>query len=83
MYFSAEQVKDGETVLKAKPPIRDQREKELILKIFRKKYYNVLSSNHFPVLPKYKFEVKGNFFKALSGISSIGMTLPVMWTVFN
>jgi len=43
----------------------------------------VISSNHFPVLPKYKFSVGDNFFKALSGISSIGMTLPAVWTSFN
>jgi allantoinase len=83
MYFAAEQIKDGETTLKSIPPIRDLREKELILKIFRKKYYSVLSSNHFPVHPKYKNNVNENFFKALSGISSIGMTLSVVWTVFN
>ena len=57
MYFAAEQIKDGETTLKSIPPIRDLREKELILKIFRKKYYSVLSSNHFPVYPKYKNNV--------------------------
>lgn len=83
MYFNADQIRDGDTCLKAIPPIRDQRERELILKIFRKKYYSVISSNHFPVLPKYKHNVADNFFKAMSGISGIGMTLPVVWTVFN
>jgi allantoinase len=83
MYFTAESIADKDTILKAIPPIRDTRERELTLKMFNKQYFDVISSNHFPVLPKYKLGVKGNFFKAISGLSCIGFTLPLIWTVFN
>jgi dihydroorotase-like cyclic amidohydrolase len=61
--------------MKCYPPIRDGREKNLLLLSLKKRYFNAISSNHFPVDPLYKFSVGGNFFKALNGIGTLGFSL--------
>jgi len=35
------------------------------------------------VHPKYKDGVDGNFFKAMNGVTSMGFTLQVMWTMYQ
>jgi len=51
--------------------------------MFNRAYFDIISSNHFPVHPMYKNNVDDNFFKAMPGILSLGLTLPILWTVFK
>ena len=71
------------TKWKALPPIKKDEERSVLILSMKKKYFDIVSSNHFPVGPKYKENVNGNFFKAFNGISSISFTLPIMWSLFN
>lgn len=51
--------------------------------MFNRAYFDIISSNHFPVHPMYKNNVDENFFKAMPGIVSLGLTLPILWTVYK
>lgn len=61
--------------MKCSPPIRDAREQNLLIVSFKKKYFDVISSAHFPVDPIYKTAGNGNFFKAFNGVSTLGFSL--------
>lgn len=61
--------------MKCCPPIRDQREQNILLLSLKKKYFDNISSGHFPVDPLFKFAGSGNFFKAFNGVSTLGFTL--------
>ena len=68
--------------MKCCPPIRDSREQTLLQVSLKKKYFDVISSGHFPVDPIYKKAGEGNFFKAFNGVSTLGFTLQALWTLF-
>jgi dihydroorotase-like cyclic amidohydrolase len=61
--------------MKCNPPIRDVREQSLLLIGLKKKYFDTISSGHFPVDPMYKKAGGGNFFKAFNGVSTLGFSL--------
>lgn len=83
MFTNAEQIADGNTLFKSIPPIRDQKEQNLVLKLFKRGYFDIVSSNHFPVKPSLKLNVENNFFKAMPGVTVLGLTLPLLWTIFK
>ena len=47
----------------------------------RRRYFDCVTSNHFPVDPIYKNRGEGNFLKAFNGMSTLGFTLQVMNTL--
>ena len=73
--FTSADISDKETIMKCNPPIRDAREKDLLLIGLKKHYYNLITSSHFPVDPIYKKAGGGNFFKAFNGVSTLGFSL--------
>lgn len=83
LIFSAQDIADKETNMKCNPPIRDTREQSLLLIQYKKGYFDAVSSAHFPVDPIYKKAGGGNFFKAFNGVSTLGFTLQVLWTLFH
>jgi len=80
LYFTSDQIKDGCTVMKTYPPIRNQSNNELLWDLLKMKGIDVISSNHTPILPRYKFEEEGNFRKALNGVNGLGFSLQAVWT---
>lgn len=69
--------------MKCCPPIRDVNEQNLLVVTLKKKYFDCISSGHFPVDPTYKLIEKGNFFVAFNGVSTLGFTLQALWTLFH
>lgn len=75
LYFTEKDIQDRDVIMKCSPPIRDDRENFLFALSFRKRYFDAVTSAHFPVSPEYKFSVNGNFLKAFSGVSTLGFSL--------
>lgn len=67
--------------MKCCPPIRDGREQSLLIYTFKKRFFDIISSGHFPVDPIYKKAGGGNFFKAFNGVSTLGFSLQSLWTL--
>ncbi len=83
LYQKSDKIADGQTCWKSLPPIKKEEERQLLILSWQKKYFDIVSSNHFPVHPKYKQEVDGDLLRALPGISCISLTLPLMWSLYR
>jgi len=75
LYFSSEEVKDGDTRFKTCPPIRNANNKDLLWMNLKEGFINCISSHHNPIPDEYKDLGGKNFKKALPGVNSIGFTL--------
>lgn len=80
LYFSSSDIKDGFTHFKTCPPIRNSDNREHLWELLKLKGIDMISSNHTPVLPTFKFRDLGNFRKAVNGITGLGFTLQSVWT---
>ena len=80
LYFTSDQIKDGGTIFKTHPPIRNQSNNELLWDLLKMKGIDVISSNHTPIAPMYKFVEEGNFRKAANGINGLGFSLQAVWS---
>ena len=78
LYFSDENIKAGDTRFKASPPIREERNRKLLLEMLQLNGIDVISSYHRPIKPSLKFLTRGDFKRAVSGISSMGITLQAL-----
>ena len=77
LYFAAEDVKDGATLLKCAPPIRDEANRLALWQGLRDGTIDLVASDHSPCLPEMK---AGSYKEAWGGIASLSLGLPVMWT---
>lgn len=73
--FTSASIKDGDTRFKTIPPIRNQSNLLLLWDLLKMKGIDVITSAHASIKPELKAIDKGNFLKALNGISSIGFSL--------
>ena len=80
LYFSAEQIRDGATLLKCAPPIRSSANQELLWQALMDGTIDLVASDHSPCPPAMKRLEQGNFETAWGGIASLSVGLPVMWT---
>lgn len=78
--FAAEDARDGETVLKCCPPIRERRNREQLWAALDEGIIDMIVSDHSPCPPDMKLTDSGDFMQAWGGISSLQLRLPVMWT---
>ncbi|CAG9313333.1 DAL1_2 [Blepharisma stoltei] len=78
-HFSDEHIKDGDTRFKVNPPIREEKNRKLLLDVLRLGGIDILTSYHRPIKPFLKCLQKGDFKRAVSGISSIGLNLQCCW----
>ena len=83
LHYHADMIEAQNTKWKSLPPIKQEEERNLLILGLKKRHFDIISSGHFPVLPKYKEDVEGNFFKAFSGVSSLSFTLPIMWSIYH
>ena len=81
--FYDELIKDGDTRFKANPPIRDSKNQELLIEVLKLGGIDCLTSYHRPIKPSLKSLVKGDFKRAVSGISSLGFTLQCALKAFD
>jgi allantoinase len=75
--LAAEQVPDGDTAYKANPPIREAANAERLWRLLDTGVLSQVVSDHSPCGAAEK---RGTFGAAFGGISSLQLSLPVMWT---
>lgn len=80
LYFDAENIKDGQTVFKCAPPIREKENNDQLWQALKDGIIDFVATDHSPATPPLKELESGDFTKAWGGISSIQFALPVLWT---
>ena len=80
LYFTAEEIKDGQTQFKCAPPIREKENNEKLLQALKEGVIDFVATDHSPATPVLKELESGDFMKAWGGIASIQFALPVLWT---
>ncbi|CAK9037425.1 Probable allantoinase 1 [Durusdinium trenchii] len=81
LYFASETIPDGACQFKCAPPIRDSANRELLWQAFEAGDIDFIASDHSPCPPADKRLDEGRFDLAWGGISSIQLTLPIVWTL--
>jgi allantoinase len=80
LYFSAEDIEDGQTQFKCAPPIREKANNDLLWQALKEGIIDFVATDHSPAPPALKQLESGNFMTAWGGIASLQLLLPVMWT---
>jgi allantoinase len=78
--LAAEEIPDGATAFKCLPPIRERSNQDLLWRGLRDGVLTSVVSDHSPCTVEMKELERGDFATAWGGISSLQLTLPVMWT---
>ncbi len=78
--FAAEEIPDGATQYKCAPPIRERENREMLWAALSEGLIDLVATDHSPCPPEMKCSGTGDFLKAWGGISSLQLSLPVMWT---
>jgi allantoinase len=78
--LAAEDVPDGATQFKCCPPIREGDNRERLWRALRDGIIDCVVSDHSPCPPALKGLDRGDFGAAWGGISSVQLSLPVVWT---
>jgi len=78
--FAAEEIPDGATQYKCAPPIRDAANREGLWQGLAMGVIDLIASDHSPCPPAMKQLEAGRFDLAWGGISSLELTLPVVWS---
>jgi allantoinase len=81
LFFTAEDVPDGDTRFKCAPPIRPAESKEwdLWFHLYHD-WVDTIGSDHSPAPPSLKYLDTGDLRRAWGGIASVQLSLPVVWT---
>jgi len=80
LYFTAEQIGDGQTQFKCAPPIREKENNEKLWQALKDGVIDFVATDHSPSTPDLKQLQTGDFTKAWGGIASLQLALPVLWT---
>ncbi|KZX20584.1 allantoinase AllB [Rathayibacter tanaceti] len=78
--FDAGSIPDGGTQYKCCPPIRDERNRELLWKGLLDGTIDIIASDHSPATAELKFAAGGDFGIAWGGISGLELSLRAVWT---
>ncbi|QDS97106.1 allantoinase AllB [Adhaeretor mobilis] len=78
--FAAEEIPDGATQYKCAPPIRDAANREALWEALAEGVIDFITTDHSPCAPEMKHQESGRFDLAWGGISSLQLTLPIIWT---
>ena len=81
LYFTEQEIKNGDTHMKSFPPIRSAANCNFLWELLKLKAVDAVAAQHVPVSEQMK--CKPSFGRAVSGISSLGHTLQVLWTVLK
>lgn len=77
--LTAEQIGAGETWFKCAPPIRSATNRDLLWDALGEGLIDAVVSDHSPCTPDLKCLDTGCFADAWGGISSVGLSLPIVW----
>ena len=80
LYFAAETIGDGNTLLKCAPPIRSDANRRALWAGLRDGTIDLIASDHSPCPPEMKGLEAGSFREAWGGIASLSLELSVVWT---
>jgi len=80
LYASAEQIPDGATQFKCAPPIRSQQNQDQLWSALLNGTIDLIATDHSPCPPAMKCFESGSFLEAWGGISSLSLSLPLIWT---
>jgi len=80
LVLTAEEIPDGATAAKCSPPIREAANRELLWDGLRDGIVDLVVSDHSPSTPAMKELDSGDFGAAWGGISSLQLSLPLVWT---
>lgn len=80
LYFTAEEIKDGQTQFKCAPPIREKENNERLWQALKDGIVDFVATDHSPAPPAMKELMSGDLMKAWGGIASLQFALPVLWT---
>lgn len=75
--FHAEEIPDGSTAFKCAPPIRDEHNREALWRGLLDGVVDFVVTDHSPCTPELKV---GDFLEAWSGVASLSLGLPSLWT---
>lgn len=78
--LAAEEIPDGDPRFKCEPPIRDSANRDRLWDGLRSGLIGTIASGHDPSTPEMKHLKSGDVRAAHSGISSLQLALPVVWT---
>jgi allantoinase len=78
--LSADDVADGMTSVKCSPPVREGANRESLWAALRDGVIRMVVSDHSPCTVEMKQGGGGDFATAWGGISSLQVSLPVVWT---
>jgi allantoinase len=80
LFFAAEDVPEGATWFKCCPPIRSQRNQDLLWEALEDGVIDMIVSDHSPSNPALKCVDTGDFMSAWGGISGVQYRLNSVWT---
>lgn len=80
LYFTAEEIGDGETYFKCAPPIRGRENNAALWDGLREGVIDFVATDHSPAPPAMKEPEGGDLTRAWGGIASLQLSLPVLWT---
>lgn len=80
LYFTAEEVPEGDTRYKCAPPIRERENQEQLWRALQESIIDMIVSDHSPSTPDLKCLASGDFEKAWGGIPSLQFGLSIIWT---
>ncbi len=80
LFFTAEEIVDGDTRFKCAPPIREKENRERLWEGLKEGVIDFIVSDHSPCPPSMKCLESGDFQKAWGGISSLQFGLSIVWT---
>ena len=78
--YAAEDVSDGNTLLKCAPPIRRAHEREQLWNALIRGGVDIVATDHSPAPPHLKHVDDGDFMAAWGGIASLQLGLSAVWT---
>jgi allantoinase len=81
--LAAEQIPDGATEFKCAPPIRDTANCQQLWVALESGLIDLVATDHSPCPEAMKRRDAGRWDMAWGGIASLGLALPVMWTVMR
>ncbi|WP_348264495.1 allantoinase AllB [Telmatobacter sp. DSM 110680] len=81
--LAAEQIRDGATEFKCAPPIRDEANCQQLWAALESGLIDLVATDHSPCPPAMKRRDAGRWDVAWGGIASLGLALPVLWTVMR
>ncbi|NNE34923.1 MAG: amidohydrolase family protein, partial [Rhodothermales bacterium] len=80
LFFAAEEIEDGNTLLKCAPPIREMENRERLWGALEAGLIDAVVTDHSPSPREMKHTESGNFMKAWGGIASLQLGLAATWS---